>query len=95
MAIKRNEARRISADGARAGATVLGGRLVKEGDRYIINKTDVTDLLETLIEQNVVLVVSAVRDEEKARVRTCLTCGDEFTGSECPRCARIRSRLRG
>ena len=95
MTIARRDSHRLSAEGAKAGAKVLGGRLTKEGDRYIINKVDVTALLEEMIDENVIVVLGAVNLEEKERVRTCITCGEEYTGSECTRCARIRNRLRG
>ena len=95
MAIARNVARKLSADAAKSGANVLGGMLTKEGDRYLINKTDITSLLETLVDQNVLLLISPVEEENTELVRTCLTCGNEYTGPECPRCANVRSRLRG
>jgi hypothetical protein len=96
MAIDRRDARNLSADGAKVGAIVLGGRLVKEGDRYVINKTDITALLDELVEQNIVLVFGQVAEQDKnSIVHTCLTCGREYTSSECPHCANVRSRLRG
>ena len=96
MAIDRRDARNLSADGSKVGAVVLGGRLVKEGDRYVINKTDVTTLLDELLEQNIVLVFGAVAEQDQRTiVHTCLTCGREYTGSECAHCANVRSRLRG
>jgi hypothetical protein len=95
MSILRSEARNLSANAARVGARVLGGQLVKEGDHFVINKTDVTKLLETLTDQNVILIVSQVRDEKKEQVKTCLTCGRNYTGPECPHCAQVRARLRG
>lgn len=95
MTITRNMARTLSANAAKSGATVLGGQLIKEGERHIINKTDVTALLETLLEQNVLLIVGVITAETEELTRTCLTCGDDYTGSECPRCARVRNRLRG
>jgi hypothetical protein len=96
MAIDRRDARNLSADGAKIGAIVLGGRLIKEGDHYLINKTDVTALLEELIDQNVILVFGQVAEQDlRSLVHSCLTCGREYTGSECPHCANVRSRLRG
>ncbi|HHJ07226.1 MAG TPA: hypothetical protein ENK24_06975 [Anaerolineae bacterium] len=95
MTISRNNARSLSAAAARVGATILGGRLTLEDEHFIINKTDVTALLEKLAGQNVILVVTGVDNPQTERTKTCLTCGREYTGSECPHCARVRSRLRG
>ena len=95
MTIDRKAARKLSAEANKAGATVLGGQLVRDGERYLINKTDVTALLETLLEQNVLLFVDAVEQFSGSETRTCRTCGDQYSGAECPRCARVRERLRG
>ncbi len=95
MTISRSDARALSASAARLGATVLGGRLVIEEGHFTINQTDVTQLLERLAGQNVVLVVGRVDDAQEEEVKTCLTCGRDYTGAECPHCARVRSRLRG
>ena len=95
MPIDRDTARKFSAEGAKSGATVLGGQLIKENGHYIINKINITTVLEELLDQNVLLVIGVVENETKELIKTCLTCGDDYTGLECPRCARIRSRLRG
>jgi len=95
MTISRNAARKLSSEANKAGATILGGQLIKEGDRYIINKTDLISLLNALEGENVLFLVGAVDQEPETLQRTCLTCGEDYTGSECPRCARVRSRLRG
>ncbi|HEY84280.1 MAG TPA: hypothetical protein G4N96_04090 [Chloroflexi bacterium] len=95
MTISRSDARSLSSTATRVGATVLGGRLTLEDEYFVINKTDVTELLENLVGRNVILVVTSVDDPQKERTRTCLTCGREYTGSECSHCARVRSRLRG
>lgn len=95
MSISSRYARDLSALGSRAGATVLGGQLLKEGERYIINKTDVTGLLESLVGQSVVVVVSSVNQDQADKAKTCITCGRDYTEIECPHCANVRSRLRG
>ena len=95
MTISRNDARSLSSTAARVGASILGGRLTLEEDNFIINKTDVTKLLENLTGQNVILVVASVADMQKEQTKTCLTCGRKYTGLECSHCARVRSRLRG
>ena len=95
MAISRKAARKLATEANKAGASILGGQLVKDGERYLINKIDVIALLDGLAGQNVLLFLGPVEDEEGEVTKTCLTCGEEYTGPECPRCARVRERLRG
>ncbi len=95
MTITRNGSHTLSATASRVGATVLGGQLIKEDNQYFINKTNVTRLLEQLLQQNVLLIIEEVSEEKQKEVRVCLTCGREYTGAECPHCARVRARLRG
>jgi predicted P-loop ATPase/GTPase len=95
MSISRKNAHKVSAEASKLGAKVLGGRLTKMQGRYFINQTDVTELLDSLLDKNVVFVAGAVEayspDKEE---KTCLTCGHDYKGKECPRCARARARLR-
>ncbi|MEM7032924.1 MAG: hypothetical protein AAF629_25465 [Chloroflexota bacterium] len=95
MTISRDDARKLAAEGSKLGITVIGGNLYKEGDHYSVNKIDITALLEELVGQNIVLVVSGVEDDAETEVKTCMTCGNEYTQDACPRCANVRSRLRG
>ncbi len=95
MSISRKDSQTLSGTAARMGATVLGGTLSKQGERYIINKTDVTELLEKLVGQNVLLIIGDVSENSRPEVKVCLTCGREYTEDECPHCANARSRLRG
>ncbi len=95
MTISRKDSQTLSGTAARFGATVLGGTLSKEGERYIINKTDVTELLESLVGKNVLLIAGQVTESHQPEVKVCLTCGREYTEDECPHCARVRARLRG
>lgn len=95
MSIDRKSARRLAVEGTKAGMKVLGGQLLTDGNQVTINKTDLMALFEQLGGQNVLLLVSAVDDEEEELVKTCLTCGAEFTEDECPKCALVRDRLRG
>jgi len=94
MTISRQGAHKLATEANKSGATVLGGLLSKEDGRYLINKTDLTVLLESLVDQNVLFFVGAVSEEQRELSRTCLTCGNEYTGDQCPRCARVRDRLR-
>lgn len=96
MSVSRREARTLSTEAVRVGAKVLGGRLEQDGDSFVINQTNLTALLEQLQGRDIVLIVSAVTADDPSREsKICLTCGHEYTGHECPRCANARSRLRG
>lgn len=95
MKILQSNARKLASEASKTGAMSVGGKLIKEDGRYWINQIDITDFLEELLEQNVLLVVGVIDLETEERAKTCLTCGREYTGAECPRCARVRSRLRG
>jgi len=76
------------------GASVVGGKLTQTGGQFFINKINVTEQLEALVGEDVLLVLGDVKEEKTVEVRVCLTCGREYTESECPHCARVRSRLR-
>lgn len=95
MAISRETARKLAGAGSKFGVTVLGGTLKKEGERYTINKVDVSALLEALVSQNVLLLIDDVEEETEEETKVCMTCGNEYIEDECPRCANVRSRLRG
>ncbi|MFQ5577556.1 MAG: hypothetical protein ACE5G8_11285 [Anaerolineae bacterium] len=95
MKISYNDARNLSAAAARVGALVIGGQVSEEGGHFVVNQTDVTQLLKKMAQKNVVLIISQVEEEVEEVTKTCLTCGRDYTGSECPHCAHVRSRLRG
>lgn len=95
MSISRSDAHSLSGTASRIGATLLGGQLVKEGGQFVVNKINLTELLESLVDEDVLVVIGQVKDNVTEESKTCLTCGRDYTGSECPHCARVRSRLRG
>jgi hypothetical protein len=45
--------------------------------------------------QELVVVLSSAEDERPVQVRTCRTCGRDYTDLECPHCRANRIRLRG
>lgn len=96
MPVSRKDAHKLSGEALRMGATVMGGQLRLEDGAYIINKSNLSELLEQLEGQNVLLVIGEVKNVlPDKQSRTCLTCGREYQGKECPRCANARYRLRG
>lgn len=96
MSISRKDAHHLSSEASRAGAKVIGGYLEEKDGKLLVNQSDLQDLLSDLVGQNVLIIVSDVKmtdpDEEQ---KTCLTCGQDYVGRECPRCAKVWSRLRG
>lgn len=94
MSISQRDSRTLSGTSSRMGASVSGGKLTRQNGQFFINKTNVTALLESLLNENVLLVAGKINEEKTVEVRTCLTCGREYTESECPHCARVWARLR-
>ena len=45
--------------------------------------------------EELVLVLGSLEDEREVEVRTCRTCGRDYTDLECPHCRERRIRLRG
>ncbi len=45
--------------------------------------------------QDVVVVLGSLADERPMQVRSCRTCGRDYTDLECPYCRANRIRLRG
>lgn len=45
--------------------------------------------------EELVLVLGSLEDEREVEVRTCRTCGRDYTDLECPYCREGRIRLRG
>jgi hypothetical protein len=45
--------------------------------------------------EELVLVLGSLADERTVDVRTCRTCGRDYTDLECPYCRANRMRLRG
>lgn len=94
MGISQRDSRTLSGTASRMGANVNGGKLTQQDGQFFVNKTNITALLESLVDENVLVMVGQINEEKIVEVKTCLTCGREYTESECPHCARVRSRLR-
>ncbi len=94
MSISQRDSRTLSGTASRMGAKVVGGKLTQQNGQFFVNQTNVTELLESLLDENILLLAGKINAEKIVEVKTCLTCGREYTESECPHCARVRSRLR-
>lgn len=66
-----------------------------ETGRWTIGGHDLTAWLATHAGQELVVVLSSAEDDRPVQVRTCRTCGRDYTDLECPHCRANRIRLRG
>lgn len=75
---------------------VMNGILRKEPDgRWVIGEQDLVSWLVAHEGEDMVVVLGSLEDEREVQVRTCRTCGRDYTDLECPYCRANRIRLRG
>jgi len=66
-----------------------------EDGRWRVGDYDLDFWLDTHSGEELVLVLGSTADEREVQVRTCRTCGRDYTELECPHCRANRIRLRG
>jgi hypothetical protein len=66
-----------------------------ENGRWTIGEHDILEWLAAHDGEELVLVLGSLADKRPIAVRTCLTCGRDYTDLECPTCRANRIRLRG
>lgn len=75
---------------------VMNGILTQQEDgRWHIGSHDLLAWLQRHEGEEVVLVLGNLDDERPVEIRTCGTCGRDYTDVECPYCRANRLRLRG
>jgi hypothetical protein len=75
---------------------VMNGQVTQTEDgRWRIGSHDLNTFLERHQGEEMVLVLGSLADERPVEVRTCRTCGRDYTDLECPHCRANRIRLRG
>ncbi|MCA9935843.1 MAG: hypothetical protein H6662_07625 [Ardenticatenaceae bacterium] len=75
---------------------VMNGVLSRhENGRWQLGTHDLLTWLERHEGEDLVLVLGSMEDERPVEVRTCGTCGRDYTELECPYCRANRIRLRG
>ncbi len=75
---------------------VMSGVLAhQENGRWLVGSHDLLAWLQRHEGEEVVLVLGNLDDERPVEVRTCGTCGRDYTDLECPTCRANRLRLRG
>jgi hypothetical protein len=66
-----------------------------ENGYWTIGSHKLLDWLADHEGEDLVLVLGSLTDERPIQVRTCRTCGRDYTDLECPTCRANRIRLRG
>ena len=66
-----------------------------ETDRWLIGGHDLDTWLAEHEGEEIALILGALEDEQPVQIRTCRTCGRDYTDFECPHCRASRLRLRG
>lgn len=78
------------------GLQVLRGELVRDDDgQFVIDQRNLASWLRDFEGHEIVLIAASLDDESEALIRTCRTCGRDYTEHECPHCRTTRIRLRG
>lgn len=87
---------KLAANAYESQLDVMSGLLQRdEQGRWRIGRHDLTTWLEQHGEQEVTLVLGSAENDVTPEVRTCHTCGRDYTDVECPTCRANRLRLRG
>lgn len=75
---------------------VMSGLLQRDDQgRWRIGRHDLTAWLEQHGNEEVTFVLGSAESDAAPEVRTCRTCGRDYTDIECPYCRANRLRLRG
>jgi hypothetical protein len=75
---------------------VMDGVLARDDNgRWHIGRHDLMKWLASHEGEELILVLGSLADEGPLQVRTCRTCGRDYTDMECPYCRANRIRLRG
>jgi len=78
------------------GAVALRGRLALDDDgQFTVGDRSLSELLRQHEGSELVVILAQVDASPHLHTRQCGTCGHDYEGDECPRCASARARLRG
>ncbi len=76
--------------------SVANGVLTRdESGRWYIGDQELDSWLAAHEGEESVLLLGSLEDDRPLEVRTCGTCGRDYTDAECPHCRASRYRLRG
>lgn len=87
---------KLAASAQEMELVVMNGRLEQDtSGRWTIGGRDLNTWLDAHLGEELVVILSSADDERPLQVRTCRTCGRDYTDMECPYCRANRIRLRG
>lgn len=96
MSYRKASIRELAADAYELNSGVIEGHLRRGPDgSWTIHDVRLDEWLASYNGREVVLIVAPLEDNQPIEAKTCLTCGTEYMGAECPRCREARIRLRG
>ena len=75
--------------------TMTGVVSQDENGRWTIGNHNFETWLALHKEEEIVVVLGSLAEERPVEMRTCRTCGRDYTELECPHCRANRIRLRG
>lgn len=95
-AFRRAAILRMASSAQEMGLDVANGTLSKDGEgHWRIGPHSLSQWLSKHEGEELVLVLGSLKDDRPVKVRTCRTCGRDYTDLECPHCRANRIRLRG
>ncbi|MFN2136107.1 MAG: hypothetical protein ACK2UK_09150 [Candidatus Promineifilaceae bacterium] len=95
-ALRRATIYKLAATAQEAGLEVMTGILRRGSDGvWLVGKRPLSEWLEAHEGEEVSLVLGLLADERPMQVRTCRTCGRDYSDLDCPYCRANRIRLRG
>lgn len=96
MKLSRSEARRLALRAMEAGAQILQGEVVIGPEGASVDGKPISEWLAQHADSELMLIAAPVGELAiENEVKTCYTCGEDYTGDACPRCREARARLRG
>lgn len=95
-AIRRATIYKLASTAHETGLDVMNGLLQQDAQgHWRIGDHSLQSWLEAHAGEEVAIVLGSLADERPIEVRTCRTCGRDYTDLECPHCRANRIRLRG
>lgn len=97
MAVPKSSVQELAIRAHEMGAGVLRGPLQRldEERGCAVGDIHLRDWLARYKGRELILITAVIGEEQEPAVKTCGTCGREYSGSECPYCREARERLRG
>jgi hypothetical protein len=96
MSLRKASILKLASSAFEMDLQVLRGELERGADGQLtVNRRNLADWLRDLQGKEIVLIAASLDDDREIPVRTCRTCGRDYSEHECPHCRSARIRLRG